>query len=274
MIHSADTAIHTLDVGTTRPSARSQRGDFSRSLTEVRSLSPRAVSVRSPNAQAKPPSAASPVPGSNSFVRSAGSSAPGKVPRFDSVPESAQWPHGPYKQAPEEFGGEWWLVNPFSGPQPWVRAAEIASGASPADPVQPSDDFLKLFGTRPGRSESSSRGEYIIDTFVWDRELANFGGVGIPDGFTEEQVQEATKAFEPWGMGEPVFYKSRDGWVARFPDSQTPDFQMSPETAIKAPQVTVAVYQVRAILHGVEIENRHPLVPSDVWPLDRYKVTA
>jgi hypothetical protein len=75
-------------------------------------------------------------------------------------------------------------------------------------------------------------------------------------------------------MGEPIFYKSRDAWTARFPDSLTPEFQISPETAIKAPQVTVAVYQVRSILRGVEIENRHPLVPSDVFPLDRYTVNA
>jgi hypothetical protein len=188
------------------------------------------------------------------------------------VPEAAQWPHGPYKQAPAEFGGEWWLVNPFSGPQPWVRAAEMSAGAGQAETIQPSDDFVKLFGPRPEWTDSSTISERNLKTFVWDRELATFEGVGIPDGFSEEQVRQANEAFAPWGMGEPVFYKSRDGWVARFPNSLTPEFQISPETAIKAPQVTIAVYQVRAILRGVEIGSRHPLVPSGVWPLDRYKL--
>ncbi|MDA0206046.1 MAG: hypothetical protein O3A53_14040 [Acidobacteria bacterium] len=190
------------------------------------------------------------------------------------MPEAAQAPHGPYRQAPTEFGGEWWLVNPFSGPQPWVRAAEIAAGTGQVEAVQPSDDFLKLFGPRPERSESSSLGEHSIETFVWDRELAIFEGVGIPDGLSEEQVRTAADAMKQWGMGEPVFYKSRHGWAARFPDSLLPEFQISPETAIKAPQVTAAVYHVQAILRGVEIENRHPRVPSDVWPLDRFTVNT
>ena len=133
---------------------------------------------------------------------------------------------------------------------------------------------MKLFGSRPERSEASSRGEYILRSAIWDRELADFEGVGIPDGFTAEQVSAAVDDMKQWGMGEPVFYKSRDGWKARFPDSLLPKFEISPETAIKAPQVTDAVYHVQAILRGVQIENRHPLVPSDVFPLDRYMVNA
>ena len=190
------------------------------------------------------------------------------------MPEAAQWPQGPSTQAPAEFGGEWWLVNPFSGPRPWVRAAEIAAGASQTDIVQPSDGFLKLFGPRPDRSEASNRGEHILRTAVWDRELADFEGVGIPEGFTEEQVQAAADAMKYWGMGEPVFYKGRSGWKARFPDSLLSKFEISSETAIKAPQVTAAIYHVQAILRGVEIENRHPLVPSGVFPLDRYTVNV
>jgi hypothetical protein len=112
---------------------------------------------------------------------------------------------GPYKQAPAEFGGEWWLVNPFSGPQPWVRATEIAAGADPAETVPLPDGFLKLFGPRPERSESASRGEHVLSTLLWDRELENFGGVGIPDGYTEEQVHTAAHDMKLWGMGEPVW---------------------------------------------------------------------
>ena len=267
MIHSADTTIRALDVRAARPTARPQASDFSRSLKDLPGSPARTASVR-PHAAEQPASAAA------GFVRSSASSAQGQVPRFESVPEAAKSPQGPYRQAPAEFGGEWWLVNPFSGPQPWVRAAEITVGAGQADIVPPPDDFLKLFGPRPDRTQSSSRGEHVIKTFVWDRELANFEGVGIPDGFTEEQVRTAADAMKEWGTGEPVFYKSRGVWITRFPDSQLPQFQISPETAIKAPQVGAGVYHVQAILRGVEIENRHPLVPSGVFPLDRYKLKA
>jgi hypothetical protein len=189
------------------------------------------------------------------------------------VPEAAQWPQGPYKQAPAEFGGEWWLVNPFSGPQPWVRAAEIAA-AGRVETAPPPDGFVKLFGPRPDRCESSNRGEYVLRTAVWERNLADFQGVGIPEGYTKEQVETAADAMKHWGMGEPIYYQGRDGWKARFPDSLLPKFEIIAETAIKAPQVTAAVYHVQAILRGVEIENRHPLVPSGVFPLDRYTVNA
>lgn len=133
---------------------------------------------------------------------------------------------------------------------------------------------MKLFGPRPDRSEASSRGEYVLRTAVWDRELADFQGVGIPEGFTEGQVQTAADAVKHWGMGEPIFYNGRDGWKARFPDSQLPNFEMSAETAIKAPQVTAGIYHIQAILRGVEIEERHPLVPSDVFPLGRYTANS
>lgn len=191
------------------------------------------------------------------------------------MPEAAQWPQGPYRQAPVEFGGEWWLVNPFSGPQPWVRAAEIAAAdGAQADTAQPPEGFLKLFGPRPERSEASNRGAYILRTAVWERNLADFRGVGIPEGYSDEQVQAAADAVKHWGMGEPIYYQGRDGWKARFPDSLLPTFEISAETAIKAPQVAAAVYHVQSILRGVEIENRHPLVPSGVFPLDRYTVNA
>ena len=36
------------------------------------------------------------------------------TPRYQDVPDVWKWPIGPYQQAPEEFGGEWWKVNPFT----------------------------------------------------------------------------------------------------------------------------------------------------------------
>src|SRR5690606_38102760 len=230
VIQPAETSTRTLDVRTTRPAGRSHGAIFSRTLKDTAAGEP---------GYAQPP--ATPA----GFVRSGGPSAPGHVPRFTSVPEAAQWPLGPYKQAPAEGGGEWSLVHPFSGPEPWVRAAEIAAGPSQAETVQIPDGFEKLFGPRPDRSDFSSRGEYVLRVAVWERNLADFEGVGIPERHAEEQVSAAVGDMKQWGMGEPVFYKGRDGWKARFPDSELPKFEISAETAIKAPQVTAGVYHVQ-----------------------------
>lgn len=182
------------------------------------------------------------------------------------MPSGAQWPQGPYKQAPAEAGGEWWLVNPFTGAEPWTRVGEIeARVAAIEDAEPPPAEFLNIFGERPERSDSATRSEHSMKTFVWERELDTFEGVGIPDGMTQEQIDDSNEVFEAWGMGKPVYYKGRHGWAARFPDAQISDFQPNPESAIKYPHVIVANYQIQETRQGLPTANRHPLVPANIF---------
>jgi hypothetical protein len=184
------------------------------------------------------------------------------------VPSGAQWPQGPYKQAPAESGGEWWLVSPFTGPEPWARVGEIEARIAAVEEAEsPPAEFLHIFGERPERSDSATRSEHSLKTFAWERELDTFESVGIPGGMTQEQIDDSNEVFEAWGMGKPVYYRGRHGWAARFPDAQITDFQPNPESAIKYPHLIVANYQIKEAHLGLPTANRHPLVPANIFPV-------
>jgi hypothetical protein len=186
-------------------------------------------------------------------VRSSDTKAP-HLPRFTEVPESAQFPLGPYRQAPAEFGGDWWLVNPFTGPEPW-RALEFANRPPQAAiETEPAPEaFVRLFGPRPETSTAAAQ---------WEQDLSFFQGTGIPEGFNAAQLEAATAEFETWGLGQPVFYQGRYGWQVRFPDSQLPMFETTASTALIAPHLVIAEHQVRSIQEGITPPEYHPWLPE------------
>ncbi len=190
------------------------------------------------------------------------------IPRFESVPESLQWPAGPYRQAPAEFGGEWWLTNPFTGVAPWITQtggpADGAPGPTDGIPEAPAD-FLELFGPPPQLDPQISRLHRSTEMAQWLIDLENFQGTGIPEGFSQEQVDRAADLFESWGLGRPVFYEGAYGWKARFPDSSIPEFEAAPFTAIESPHLVVAKYQIKMTQHGEVPIERHPFVPPQVF---------
>ena len=204
----------------------------------------------SSTATSAPTAAASP---GTRFVRTSDTTAP-HLPRFKEVPESAQYPLGPYRQAPPEFGADWWLVNPFTGAEPW-RALEFVNGpAKAALETQPvSEDFVRVFGPRPKTGTAAVQ---------WEQDLSYFQGTGLPDGFNEAQSEAATAEFEAWGLGKPVFYEGRYGWQVRFPDSQLPMFETTASTALLVPHLVIAEHQVRSIQEGVTPSRYHPWLPE------------
>ncbi len=190
------------------------------------------------------------------------------IPRYANVPESAQWPAGPYRQAPAEFGGEWWLTNPFTGEQPWLTQTGGAGESLPRPaqeiPEAPAD-FIELFGPPPQANAGTHRLHQSTAMAQWLIDLQHFQGSGLPDGFTQEQADKAGDLFEHWGLGRPVYYEGRYGWKARFPDSGIPGFEASPFTAIEAPHLVVAQYQVSMSQQGMPPAERHPFVPPGAW---------
>jgi len=179
--------------------------------------------------------------------------APPGPPRFDDVPESVRHPNGPYRQAPAEFGGQWWLVSPFTGEAPWETQLAAAE-----PPPAPPAEFAAVFGERPSRASAAAALE-------WDQNLEHFKGVGTPEGFAAEQIDAAGDVFEQWGLGRPVFVEGRYGWSAHFPDSQVQGFQASPFTAVEAPHLVVARYQIRMTQDGQEPPEQHPFVPPQIF---------
>jgi hypothetical protein len=178
--------------------------------------------------------------------------------RYASVPDAAKFPNGPYHQAPAEKGGEWWLVNPFTGPEPWLRLEQIQT--SPEEEALP-EGFAEIFGSRPTRNEFPDYFEFRLAKMEWEHDIKLFKQAGIPPGLDEVQLEAAKEAFAEWGLGEPAFYEGGHGWRVRFPQSAVRGFEMNPTTAVQAPHIVIAKYQIRLIQQGDVPENAHPWVP-------------
>jgi hypothetical protein len=193
------------------------------------------------------------------FERSLDTRSPHLI-RFRSVPDWARHPLGPYRQAPEEYGGDWWQVNPFTGPEPW-RALD------PPEPVEDlPEGFERVFGPRPKRGDFANAREHRIARIEWEQEQKYFRGIGIPEGADEAALAEARQQFSAWGLGEPVFFQDRYGWRVRFPDSQIPNFGGSPNTAVTAPHILIANYQIQLLEQGITPERLHPWLPDQLRP--------
>jgi hypothetical protein len=194
------------------------------------------------------------------FERSSSRIAPHLV-RYLSVPDAVKFPSGPYHQAPIDKGGEWWLVNPFTGREPWLRLEQVRE--SPTEEALP-EGFADIFGPRPTRNAFPDYFDFRLGKMEWEHDLKFFKQAGIPPGLDETQLQTAKEAFVEWGLGEPVFYEGRHGWRARFPDSEVRGFEMSPTTAVQAPHIVIAKYQIRLIQQGDTPQKPHPWLPPQI----------
>ncbi len=202
-------------------------------------------------APSKPVSLSRPVPAG--FTKTTDTTAP-HLPRYRDVPQSAKYPLGPYQKAPQEYGGDWWLVSPFTGPEPWLALSAANNSSKAALETGPVPaGFEKVFGPRPDRGAAAAQ---------WDQDLSNFQGTGLPEGFNEEQLAAANAEFEAWGLGEPVFYQGRYGWQVRFPDSPLSTFETTASTALLTPHIVIAEYQVRSIQEGIDLGRYHPWLPE------------
>ena len=201
---------------------------------------------------ARPPSIHPP-----GFVRSDDMEGP---LRFKEVPADAQWPAGPFLQAPAEYGGDWWRRSPFTGPEPWL--ALDRPFIKPVE-ILP-EGFVELFGPRPAYRDFDNYLKFQVATVGWEDTLDRFRGIGLPEGIDLEALDAATEVMLEWGLGEPQFYEDINGWHAKFPDSLNPDFEINPTTLLMAPHVTVARYQLGLIRLGVIPAELHPFIPPTV----------
>ena len=177
------------------------------------------------------------------------------------VPEAWKSPVGPYRQAPPEYGGEWWLVNPFSGAEPWL----LLDRKAPVPEVLP-EGFERAFGPRPKWRDYPTRRALQHDVVVWEQAKKNFIQAGVPPWAGERQLQIAAGALTTWGMGVPAYYEHRFwGWMARFVESKLPTFEMNAHTTILHTHLVVPNYQVELLQQGIEPEQRHPLISPEIW---------
>jgi hypothetical protein len=178
------------------------------------------------------------------------------IARPKEVPEQWKHPLGPYRQAPPEYGSEWWLVNPFSGPEPWLlldrepRRAEVLP-----------EGFEAVFGARPEKRDFPTRRAWRLVLTEWEQDKKNFRGAGVPPWASAKELQLAADVLDAWGLGVPSYYEHRAwGWMARFLASELDEFQMNAHTAVYYTHLVVANYQVRLLHDGIQPEIAHPLV--------------
>jgi hypothetical protein len=187
------------------------------------------------------------------------------VPRFKDVPEEWKHPFGPYRQAPAEYGGEWWLVNPFTTNEPWVTPSKAVPRELPAG-------FVEIFGERPkisGYSSTPNPGlSWRVALDLWEQDLRYFKGSGIPEWATAQQAAAAEEVTRSWGMGAARYYEGRYGWMARFLESQLRVYESSAWGVLNVTHHVVAAYQWRLLEQGIIPVKRHPFVPPQVWPED------
>jgi hypothetical protein len=190
---------------------------------------------------------------STQFVR-----VPGNPPRFSEVPDSAKAPLGPYRQAPAEYGGEWWYVNPFAGAEPWVTQGKKVEQSYP-------EGFLDTFGPRPQAKDFPNGNGYREAVVRWEQDLKYFKGAQWPEDTPDASVANAAAVAEDWGLGGPRPYEGRYGFMVRFPDSQLLDFECSAYEFLNFTHLVVARYQIELVNRGLTPDKRHPFTPPHIF---------
>lgn len=180
------------------------------------------------------------------------------VPHFTEVPDAWKRPFGPYVKAPAEFGGDWYKVNPFTGPEPW----KVHSSVEAKLPF----GFEVIFGPRPKSEDfhdaSDPSEAFRVAKDLWEQDLRYFKKAGPPEWATDEEQELAEDTAEFWDMGSPYFYEGRYGFMARFPeaDPYTP-FEATAWAVINFMHQEIAAYQIRLLQDGQFPDVQHPFVP-------------
>ena len=183
------------------------------------------------------------------------------APSFENVPDHWKYPFGPYRQAPPEYGARWYMVNPFTGAEPWLNDEKVAKPLPPG--------FLEIFRARPTSDQfhnvPNGMEAFRVARNRWDQDRKHFKQAGVPPGVDPAELKSASAVFKFWGMGEPKFYEGRYGWKARFPESQIYNFEANLDGVFVGPHVLIAQYQIRLLEFGI---YRRALRLATVMPMD------
>lgn len=142
--------------------------------------------------------------------------------------------------------GSVWTVSPFN-PDPCGNLEEpLAEDEYPVD-------FLLVYGPPPTPTGSSF--DDRVARVRYQSNLKHFEGlISEPAGFP-------AAFYASWGMGDPVFFATRYGKYARWPDALGRPAQASIVAAVKGAGVVVASWQSRAIMDGHCQFDVHAFVP-------------
>ncbi len=183
---------------------------------------------------------------------------------FKEVSEKWREPYGPYRQAPEEYGGEWWFMSPFGSLTPWLFQEGVTR-----EVVYP-EGFLDLFGDMPKWKDFIGTRNAAYRRFqgakgIWERDLRDFKGLGLPEWVTPGEVAASNDVLLRWRIGIPEFYESRYGHLGRLIHSAVPDYDSSAYHIIKFPHHLVAQVQIEMYNREISVEKWHPFVPPGLF---------
>lgn len=184
------------------------------------------------------------------------------MPKRATVPEHWKWENGgPYKKAPAEYGGEWWMVNPFYGEKPWENQGPVVKPKLP-------EGFADLFGSeRPDHNSHTDPAARRVAIGEWEDAREYFKRAGVPEGVSQAELADAQVKYAAWKMGRVAFYEGRYGWRGMFPDAKPVGYRTDPETILRTPDIVIANWQIKRLLIGEEIPEaeRHPYVPGHLF---------
>ena len=179
---------------------------------------------------------------------------------FKEIDDKYKEPYGPYRQAPAEYGGEWWYMSPFGSLTPWLFQDGVPSK------VAYPEGFISLFGDKPMWKDFIGTGVGPFRRFkaamgIWESELKYFKGLGLPEWVTSDQLIASNAVLLRWKIGLPEYYESRYGHLGRFIHSEVPDYDSSTYHIINFPHHLVAQVQIEMFSRGISVEKWHPFVP-------------
>lgn len=172
---------------------------------------------------------------------------PRKISRA-TVPDLWKYPNGPYRQAPPEWGGEWWYVSPFTGSEPWTRYGQ------PVQEEQFPPGAIDVYGPKPNEQFARQ---------IWLDNVRAFEPAQFPEALAP-WVPDAERTFQAWGVGRMVpFNDKRFGLMVAFPESGVVGHSDSMYHAVTATHQEIAEYQVKYLEAGNEIPRSrlHPFFP-------------
>lgn len=175
---------------------------------------------------------------------------------FDcSVIPASQKP--PFIEAPSECGGGCYWVGPFN-PRPW--ASRCTEGPKTQNPPV---DFVAVYGNPPKAGDFANYQDFQVARDKYSQDLRYFKGIHFPEGLTANDIAASVTYITSYGMGRPVVFEGRYGFMVRFKGIPLPDFELPFVTLKDSPGNVVSTYQMSLFYAGMPVpcSNKHDWTP-------------
>jgi hypothetical protein len=145
-------------------------------------------------------------------------------------------------------------VGPFN-PRPWSKKCTDA----PA-PAKLPDGFVTVYGVAPVASDFGNYQNFQIARDKYAQDLKYFKRIGAPEGIDQERLAAAATFIASYGIGEPIVFEGRYGFMSRFVGMKLRDFEVPFVTLYTDPDGVITDYQM-ALAHAgtpVSFAECHP----------------